>query len=142
MRIITPENAAFGPVMLNTDYVLNFEDTITISGDVVGVYAPLWTATSANGLGGTYLVTKYAEVTATTHAATETFQFDTRWTYNATPDTDSLASLVINNIPNFVSDSQFLNFDNGTTLDWKYDVTGYVAGTSTVKVRLTLIRVA
>jgi len=121
-----------------------FETTVTVSGNNVGAFVAFWTAVSRKNFGGNYAVHLYAEVTATTitpPASATLTNFEVQWVNNGvTTNTAVNLSLdVAGSTSSTVSDTLI---DNGTTVDWKYDLGGYSAGSCTLKMKATILRLA
>jgi len=105
------------------------------------VLATFYTA-SGNTLAGIYYLTTYAEIYGTTLNAGCTLDlFTVGYTEYGAPQTTGVGPMSLD-AATFISNSGKFQFDTGTAVQWKIDVSGWASGAGTLRVKATLLRLA
>ena len=142
MRIITPENSAFSPSgpTSDTQVVATLDEIIPVTANIVGVLATFWTSSSSSQLAARYLISAYAEIYSTTlNAGCQLDLFTIAYTEYGAPQTTGVGPMQLD-AQTFLSLSNSFQIDNGTAVQWKVDVSGWLSDAGTLRVKASLLR--
>lgn len=145
MRIILPESAAFlpsGPAE-NVNTVAGVDQSFTVTADYAGGYSTFWVASSPNTQGGAYLLVMYAETTDGACSAGTQLNLHVRHTQNGgAPIVSTLGPFVLDSGAQSAINTGFIDIDTGSNVEWEYTVGGYGSGTASVRLKVSIIRLA